>query len=89
MAVANGRKTPGLIFMYPSKEEYIGLRNGVEYVPDLKELERIASTYDLKIVDIAKRPEWSLDIYRDGVHPTLAGNKILAGILSSAVSETL
>jgi len=85
MAVANGRKTPGLIFMYPSKDEYVGLKNGVDYVPDRKELERVASAYGLKIVDIAKRPEWSVDIYRDGVHPTIAGNKVLAGILSAAI----
>lgn len=89
MSAASGKKSPGILFFYPGKDQYIGMQKGIEYVPDRKELERISSTYGLKIVDIAKRPEWNLNLYREGTHPTVAGNKVLSEILSSAVIEAM
>ena len=33
--------------------------------------------------------EWSGTLYRDGVHPTVEGNKVLAGILASEIMHDL
>lgn len=89
LSAASGAKTPGILFLYPGKDEYIGSKNGTDYVPDRKELQRIAASYGLKIVDIAQRPEWNLSLYNGGVHPTVEGNNVLADILAKSVVEAM
>jgi lysophospholipase L1-like esterase len=89
LSAASGAKTPGILFLYPGKDEYIGSKNGADYVPDRKELQRIAENYGLKIVDIAQRPEWNLSLYREGTHPTVEGNNVLADILAKSVVEAM
>ncbi len=89
LCAASGAKTPGILFLYPGRDEYMGMQKGVDYVPDRKELERIATRYGLKIVDVASQAEWSLEMYREGTHPTVEGNKMLAGILAKAVRQAL
>ena len=74
---------------YPGKAEYIGMQKGVDYVADRAELERVASARGVTIVDIAKRPEWRLALYRDDPHPTAEGNRVLADILATEVSKAL
>ena len=75
--------------MYPWQDEYAGFQRGIDYVPDRKELDWIAENYHLIIVDVAKRPEWNLDLYRDGTHPSVKGNKVLAEILSGVVLDSM
>lgn len=82
-------KTAGILFLYPGREEYLGMQQGVDYVPDRVALERIAAQHRLLIVDIAKYPEWNLQMYREGTHPTVAGNEVLANILAAAIRQAL
>ena len=89
MSASKGGKVPGLLFLYPSRDEYIAAQKGIDYVPDRKELERIATTYGLKIVDVAKRPEWNLELYKEGTHPTVEGNRVLADILAASTQESI
>ena len=89
LSVASHSKTPGILFLYPGKDEYIGTKNGKDYVPDRKELQRIAATYGLKIVDIAQSPEWNTGLYNEGTHPTVEGNNVLAAILAKSVMESM
>jgi hypothetical protein len=89
MSVDKGVKVPGLLFLYPARYEYIAAQKGIDYVPDRKELERIATTYGLMIVDVAKLPEWNVGLYKEGTHPTVEGIRVLAGILASAIKAVL
>lgn len=89
LSAANGKKIPGIIFLYPGKDQYIGMQHGIDYVPDRLALEKLASTYQLKIVDVATYPEWNISLYREGTHPTVEGNKVLAKILSAAILGAL
>lgn len=89
LSVASGNKIPGILFLYPSRDEYIASKNGLDYAPDRKELQRIAAGYGLKIVDIAQSPEWNLRLYREGTHPTVEGNGVLADILAKSVIESM
>jgi lysophospholipase L1-like esterase len=77
-----------VLFFYPGRDEYIALQKGVDYVPDRAALERIAARYGLRIVDMGKQAEWNLSMYREGTHPTEAGNRVMAEILASAVRDT-
>lgn len=89
LSAASSKKTPGIIFMYPSKDEYIGYKTGTDYAPDRKELERIAKQHNLLIVDVAQAPEWHVGLYREGTHPTVEGNKAIADILARSVQAAL
>ncbi|RFO95808.1 hypothetical protein DIC66_16615 [Rhodoferax lacus] len=89
LSLGKGGKVPGILFFYPGRDEYIGFQKGTEYVPDRKELERIAAKYGLRIVDVARRPEWNLSMYREGTHPTVEGNQVLAHILATAIREAM
>jgi len=80
--VAKDRKT--VIFMYPTLEN---LRNAAAWRNEIAPLEEICRTAPAKCVDLAQEPAWSEKAYADdGVHPTVQGNKILAGILAKAMN---
>jgi len=89
MSAGKAPKVPGMLFFYPGRDEYMAFKRGVDYVPDRLALQAIAATYRLKIVDVAQRPEWNLSLYKEGTHPTVEGNKVLAEILASAVREAM
>ena len=39
-------------------------------------------------IDVAREPTWDESAYQgDGVHPTVAGNKVLASLLAKAVTN--
>jgi hypothetical protein len=85
MSVGGGKKVPGVIFMYPGKAEYLAMQQGVDYAPDRAVLERIARTYGLQLIDVARQAEWHVDLYRENTHPTALGNQVLAAMLAKAV----
>jgi hypothetical protein len=83
-------KEPGLLFLYPQKAEYVMASQGKEWLPERAELERIATRYNLHVVDISRAKEWNQTLYReDNVHPTVQGNVVLAKILSAAIKEAI
>ena len=76
----------GILFLYPARSELLRKRTfGQEWLVNRPLLTELAQRYDLMIIDIAERPEWNELLYRDGVHPTVAGNAVLARVLSEAV----
>lgn len=89
LSVATGRTTPGLIFLYPTKAQYLKAKQGGEWVPERAELERIAKSHGLKLVDIARSPEWNETLYREGTHPNVQGNAVLSHILSVEITNAL
>lgn len=89
LSSATGRGTPGILFLYPNEAQYLAAKRGEEWLPDRPELERIAQKYGLKIVDISRMPDWNETFYRDGTHPTVAGNKVLAHILAASITDAL
>jgi len=89
LASASSKKIPGILFIYPVEAEFFAAKNGVEWLPERKVIEKIAASHGLKIVDIARHPEWNENLYRDGTHPTVKGNVVLARILVSAVTDAL
>jgi hypothetical protein len=89
IAQATGRKQPGILFLYPSKVQLQTARQGREWLPERPELERLSRRYALKLVDISTYPEWTEAQYREGTHPTVAGNRMLADILSAAIKDSL
>jgi hypothetical protein len=80
--------TAGILFLYPTKNDYLTAKQGHEWLADRPELERIARLDNLMLVDITRSDNWNETMYRgDGVHPTVQGNVVLAHILTAAISK--
>jgi hypothetical protein len=83
------RASPGILFLYPTQEEYGAMKRGEEWLPERSELERICRANGLKLIDVARNPDWNETLYRDGLHPTATGNAVLARILTRAIQDRL
>ncbi len=78
---ARGRR--GLIWFYPRVAELELAQAGKEWLPERRQIEKIANKHGLGVVDVASNIQWNKSLYRDdGVHPTVAGNDVLASILA-------
>jgi hypothetical protein len=74
-----------VIFMYPMLWELHDQHSWLETTAPVRDLCRQNS---LTCIDVAREPTWTESAYKgDGVHPTVAGNKVLASILARAVTS--
>jgi len=64
--------------LYPKKEE-IGAAN-----PTFSELRKLIEGR-AEIIDVSARPDWSSSNYRDDIHPSIEGNRVLSEILAQAI----
>lgn len=88
MSLATGRRTPGILLLYPTKANYkLALTSG-EWLPERAALASLAQQQHLLIVDVARDPEWNAALYQDdGVHPTVPGNIVLSHIVAHAIQK--
>lgn len=89
LSSASGNRPPGILLLYPDRAQLLAAENGVEWLPERSELEKLTAKYGLRIVDIARRPEWNGGLYRDDTHPTSEGNAVLARILTHAITDAI
>ena len=79
--VIEGR--PVTFFLYPNKNEQAGnspVASALEkYATDLLS----SQNSSVKVYSVARDPRWSESFYRDSIHPTPEGTRILASILST------
>lgn len=85
LSKATGRTNPGILLLYPTQNELELARRGQDWLPERLMLEAIASQYGLIVIDVAKSREWESNLYRDGVHPTVDGNVVLANIIAQSI----
>jgi len=78
--IAKSRKL--VIFMYPSRAD---LQDRVAWAEAVAPIVETCRMFALSCVDFAKEPVWTESLYRDGVHPTVEGNKRLASRLAEVV----
>lgn len=86
---ASGQKPAGIVFLYPDRQQLQGARQGLEWLTDRQQIERIAAAHHLVLIDITRDPQWTDAMYRDEVHPTTKGNSVLADILTKALHLAL
>jgi len=86
---ATARSNPGIILLYPNRAQLLTAHEGKEWLPERQELERLSGQYELTLLDLAKRPEWKESLYREDIHPTVEGNRVLAALLSAAIKDSL
>jgi len=61
--------------MYPSRAD---LQNRASWAEAVAPIVETCRMFALACIDFAKEPIWIASLYRDGVHPTVEGNKLLA-----------
>lgn len=79
---ADGKKV--LILLYPGRSE-LAQKEGAfeEFLQTLREIQ----SPGLEVLDGRSLQSWGEDDYRDGIHPTVAGNQKLAGLLAERVRK--
>lgn len=82
-----GRPGKGFIWLYPDASQLKTARDGAEWLPERHTIEELAQKHGLRIVDIATMPEWKATLYREGIHPTVEGNRVLATILAREIMK--
>lgn len=87
LVAASGKKNPGVLFLYPNRDQLVAAKNGKEWLPERAEVMSMASKYNLMVIDIAKDPNWTTALYKEGTHPTEEGNRFIAEFLRNAVSK--
>jgi lysophospholipase L1-like esterase len=77
-----------ILLMYPIAAALIPGPDQSRWTSDYSEVEAAARAHGWKVVDVEKDARWGLQRYRpDHVHPTVAGNRALAEIISDAIRE--
>jgi len=78
---AVGKDTSGTLFLYPTKVQLAMEREGKEWLPERAAILQVAKTYHLRVVDLAVDQEWNGSMYREGTHPTVAGNILITELI--------
>ena len=89
LSLTTKRTVPGVLFLYPKKEEYLLAKRGVEWLPERPQLESICRQNGVVLIDVSRSPDWNETLYRDGVHPTIQGNHQLAKIITEAIKQDM
>ena len=71
-----------LIFLYPSKGT---VPANEQWRQDIAPVVGICKSLSITCVDIAGQENWTDDLYKDAKHPTVEGNRVLAGILAQKI----
>jgi hypothetical protein len=87
LSAAAGAPKPGLLLLYPTQADLRTARSGGEWLPERAQMLALAARDHLGVIDVAADPAWNAGLYRDGVHPTVAGNAVLARIITRAVQQ--
>ena len=73
-------------FLYPDKKEYHALNfSGLEAFG--KQIKNI-SEIPIQVYSIGKDSRWNESIYKDGIHPSEVGMKVLADIIAHPDSKS-
>jgi hypothetical protein len=76
---------PGILWLFPALDQLRAARRGEAWLPERPKIEELAKRHRLRIVDVAAKTEWREDLYRDGVHPNVEGNRVLGSILATEI----
>lgn len=70
-----GYRKPVVVVAYPKRDELQGGRLAAR-------IERLRGAPRLRVVDLARHPRWTAALYKDEIHPTVDGYRVLAEIIA-------
>jgi hypothetical protein len=89
LAQATVGPSRGFVWLYPTEAQLRSSRHGQEWLPERSMIIDIANRSNLRVVDLSRDPRWNETLYRDGTHPTVRGNRVLASILAGEINRDL
>lgn len=89
LASATRRKQPGILFLYPDRAQLIKARQGKAWLPERSAIEQLARANNLDVLDLAADPRWTPELYKEGTHPTVDGNRVISEILTERIVQNL
>lgn len=76
------KNNKSIVFViYPNTNELLK-RDWLGYEKLLEQMNSICSTKNIECIDLSKEQKWNESFYRDGIHPSVEGNQVLAEIIS-------
>lgn len=82
-------KDRGAILVYPRQSDLEAASAGKEWFAERPFIEALCAKYDLVLIDVAADGRWNERSYRDGQHPTVQGNEVLADLIVSRLAKLL
>ncbi len=84
------RNKPVIFILYPDKEEAEGGESLGELESHSSEIlaEGLAANAKIEIFSVVRDPRWKSSYYRDAIHPTVEGTKVLAEIIAKPAAST-
>jgi hypothetical protein len=81
---------PVVFIFYPDKDETEGIKNLSELESHATEILKEATSANAKvdIFSVARDSRWKGNYYRDAIHPTVEGTRVLAEIISNPAQNT-
>lgn len=77
LAVSNNTGKKILFVLYPDQKAFSNLELWNKQTKDIRNfISKYPNQFDY--IDIAETKGWSLNLYRDGIHPNVEGNKLIA-----------
>lgn len=77
---------PVIIVLYPDVNEV--KKSKIEgYQKLINALQPMCHEKYVQCIDLIKKPQWNEHLYRDGIHPSVEGNRIIAQVLSEYVQH--
>lgn len=70
------------IFLYPDEKSLSAKERWRQIAAPIMDL---CKAHQVTCIDIAQQPAWRANLYKEGIHPTIEGNKVLAQILADNI----
>lgn len=67
--------------IYPNTDELLK-HDWLGYEKLVEQMNSICGTKNIECIDLSKDQKWNASFYRDGIHPSVEGNKVLSEIIS-------
>ena len=74
---------PVYFFLYPKKTEATDTSLSKSDLEVYAQYLKQENNHNIRVFSVARDPRWNLNFYRDEIHPTVEGTKILASIINS------
>jgi len=86
LKISKGVNGKILFVLYPDKKALEDRQLWIKQTSDIKKfLENNREKFEY--IDIAKMPQWNAELYRDGIHPNVEGNQVIADIIARKVES--
>lgn len=86
LKIANSINGKILFILYPDKQAFLDGKLWEEQTHDIKKFLETNSD-KFSYIDMSKDPAWNPELYRDGIHPNIEGNQLVATAIAKYIKQ--